>query len=104
MERKWIEIGGESIDYFKNWESVIVEDSGNKLIDETMVDNVLIISLADYENRLELRFGQEVYAEDIGLIYRELRILDSQCFNDCDNISWDEKAEKGHIFIQKAIL
>lgn len=95
-----IQIGGTTIDYYKNWTSKIV-DFTSFTINEQSYDQSYVVSLADHENRLELRKGTEVYAPSLGMIYRELQILDTQCFDECNGLDWAEKAQSGHIFIQR---
>ncbi len=96
-------VGNEHIDYYKYWKSRIDRMNYTEVIGTTSYDQVIAITLADEENRLELRKGMEKYAEGIGLVYKELQILDTQCFQECQHIPWIDKAEKGHIFIQKMI-
>ncbi len=100
-DRNPVVIGDDPIDYFKNWNSKMIEGSGIQTINGINYNDTHVISLADDENKLELRYGKEIYADTIGLIYRELRILDTQCFDKCTDLLWEKKAEKGHIYIQK---
>jgi len=95
-----IEIGNEDIDYFKNWSSQLISTGGQVEVDGEVYDDALVVSLADHENRLELRNVQEIYARDLGLVYKEIQILDTQCFDNCDNVPWPDKADRGHIYIQ----
>jgi len=95
-----IEIGNEDIDYFKNWSSQLIVSGGPVLIEDQSYEDAIVVSLADHENRLELRSVQETYARDLGLVYKEISILDTQCFDNCDNVPWAEKADQGHIYIQ----
>ena len=99
-----IVIGDSPINYYKNWESRIVKMDEEVEILEALFSDVLTIELVDYENKLELREGMEMYAPGIGLIYKELRILDTQCFDHCDNIPWHSKAHKGHIYVQELVM
>ncbi len=96
-------VGSEEIDYFKQWISRYDEVNTSVEINGRRFDQVHTVSLADYENKLELRYGKEFYAAGIGLIYRELWILDTQCFTGCEDIPWESKAERGHIWIQKIL-
>jgi len=50
---------------------------------------------------IELRLSYERYARGVGLIEREMRILDTQCIEACSTKTWAEKAEKGFIVRQK---
>ncbi|MEL6865958.1 MAG: hypothetical protein AAFP19_16145, partial [Bacteroidota bacterium] len=63
-----------------------------------MFDSVATIYQADNENAIELRYSIEKYARNIGLVYREMRILDTQAIVDDP---WEEKAQKGFIIRQQ---
>jgi hypothetical protein len=60
----------------------------------------------DETNAIERRLSRVKYAKHIGVVYRELWILDSQYCNqipapaDCLTKPWVEKAEKGYILRQ----
>jgi hypothetical protein len=64
-------------------------------------NQVAIVSLADSENLIEYRWGREYYAKGIGLIYKELRVLDTQKID--PTTAWEEKAEKGFIVKQRLL-
>ena len=98
-----IDISGQSIQYYLNWTSKYIGIDEQVDIMGTRYKNVTTVQIADYENRLELRKGIERYAPNIGLIYSEIRVLDTQCFSNCENVSWEEKAEKGEIIIQQIL-
>lgn len=98
-----ITISGDPIDYYKNWSSKLLSTNSTETVGGQSYTDVYSVSLADYENKLELRSGKEYYAQGIGLIYREINVLDTQCFDDCATQPWIDKAENGHIFIQTLI-
>lgn len=56
-------------------------------------DKVASIVFFNSENAISYRYATESYAEGVGLIYKEVSILDTQIFD--QGLSWDEKAEKG---------
>jgi hypothetical protein len=64
---------------------------------------VVTVQNADSENLIELRLAHEKYARGVGLVYRELWILDTQCIEDCIGMTWEQKAEKGFILKQTLI-
>ncbi len=98
-----IPIAGESVEVFKSWSyEVLSVDESEQVGDETF-ENVATISQASSENLIELRYSQEKYAKGIGLIYREMKILDTQCIIECENQSWEQKAEKGYILTEQII-
>jgi len=77
-----------------------------------MFDDVLTVQLADSDSEIEYRYGIEKYARGVGLVYRELWILDTQCKGccnapdgtipvECTILPWEERADEGFIMIQK---
>ena len=105
-----VPVAGESIELFKDWSYQIRAVNQPIQIGDFVFNEVVTISNADSENLIELRQSTEQYAKGVGLISRELFILDTQCndccgqdFAACSNIAWEEKAEKGFILRQKII-
>ena len=98
-----VKIAGESIEMFKNWNYRLREFAVADTIGGMNFDEVMVIEQANNENSIELRRAQEKYAKGIGLVYRELYILDTQCIADCEGQTWEEKAEKGMILKQTLI-
>ena len=99
-----VQIGGESIEIFKDWESKV------KSIDKPYnngwmnFDSTANIEICNNETLIDVRNGFEVYARNYGLVYRYLRVLDTQCNGnpiDCKDLPWEVKADKGFIVIQK---
>lgn len=97
-ERTIIPIAGESIEVFKNWNSEIVLLAQPDNIGGIVFDEVTTISHADSENLIELRSVTEKYAKGVGLVDREIRILDTQEIDQTK--PWELKAEKGYILKQ----
>lgn len=104
-----VPVGDQTIDFFLGWESQIIE-SGAVNLDLLSFSDVLTVSIADNENFIEIREGQEQYAPGVGLISRDLRILDTQCqfccngdLPLCESLPWEEKAEKGLILRQRLV-
>jgi hypothetical protein len=90
-----VPIRGETIEMFKNWESVVESINKKEKIGTFDFENVATISHAKSENKLELRQVTEKYAKGIGLIYKEIKILDTQ--KTTDTRAWEQKAEKGFV-------
>lgn len=99
-ENTVISVAGESISIFKNWlYEYRTEDEAVEVGGQTYND-VATVYQADEENLIELRLSMEQYARGVGMIYREMKILDTQCISACTGQTWEEKAEKGFIIRQ----
>lgn len=98
-----VQVAGESLVMFKGWGHSIPEPAGPDSIGSLFFPEVLSVHEADDENLIELRQSFSRYARGTGLVYRERRILDTQCIASCTGQSWDEKAEKGFIVKQRII-
>ena len=101
-----IEIAGERIRPFKNWDYSVDSIDVICQIGQFTFDSTLVITEADDNNVIERRFSRAWYAKHIGLVKKEQWILDSQYCNqipiptDCTSIPWEQKAEKGYILRQ----
>ena len=95
-----ISVAGESIFIFKNWLYEYREIGEALNIGGFPFDDVVTIYQADEENFIELRRSFERYARGVGLVEREIWILDTQCIGDCVGDTWEIKAEKGFIVRQ----
>jgi len=99
------------VDLFKGWSSEVLSVDAPLSIGDLSFDAVATIALADSENAIEYRYATEQYARDVGLIYREWIILDTQCRfccggdigAPCQALPWTEKAENGFILRQRLI-
>ncbi len=102
-------IAGETLEMFKDWSSHRMRDIGEpESIGNLNFDEVLTVNASNStSNKIEFRSWQEKYAKGIGLVYKEVWVLDTQCegccngdFITCDLLPWEEKAEKGFILRQ----
>lgn len=98
-----ISIAGESIEVFKSWEYNVDFVGEPITVNNEVYENGVQITQADNENLIELRYSIEQYAENIGLVFKEMKILDTQCIAECEGQPWEEKAEKGFIVRQELI-
>ncbi|MEM1320427.1 MAG: hypothetical protein AAGG75_09225 [Bacteroidota bacterium] len=96
-----ISVAGETIVPFKNWFYEILSVGEPGAVGVLQFDEVAEITQADAENFIELRRSFERYARGVGLIYREMWILDTQRISETD--PWEEKAQKGFILKQRLI-
>lgn len=95
-----VTVAGESLEMFKNWDYKVDEVGVSDSIGAFSFDHLTVIQESDAENLIELRKSISKYAKDIGLVYREQWILDTQCIEACEGQGWEEKAEKGFILRQ----
>ncbi len=102
----FISIFGELMQPFKSWSFSILGQHEHHQVGPFDWDQVLRVQQADNENLIERRFSQEWYQKDVGLIFKRMLILDTQCGGqpaNCAGIPWEEKAEKGYILTQTLI-
>jgi hypothetical protein len=101
-----IEFQGERLRPFTNWQYEVDSIDVAGIIGNFAFDSLLIVSEANENNIIERRYSRAKYAKNIGLVYKEQFILDSQYCNqspvpgDCNTKSWEEKGEKGYILRQ----
>ena len=111
-----VPIRGGAIDLYKDWDDfeygrvdqMYIDTFQNKVYDEAVV-----VTQVDKENNIEYRYSTEVYAKGIGLVYKEMQILDTQCriprctgqsdILSCIGTPWHLKAEKGFILKQSLL-
>lgn len=104
-----IEIAGERIRPFRNWAYEVDSIDIVAHIGTFSFDSTLLITEANDINLIERRYSRARYAKNIGLVWREQWILDSQYCNrippppDCESLSWEFKAEKGYMLQQTII-
>ena len=109
------EVAGEPIQIFKTWDYYynIVDTTFETAAGSfTSVVGVEAGQIHNSEDALDLeqRLTHSFYAKGVGLIYKEWRIMDTQCQyccnydNDlCDALNWEDKAEAGFILRQELI-
>jgi hypothetical protein len=101
-----IEFQGERVRPFSNWAYEVDSIDVAGSIGNFTFDSLLIISEADENNIIERRYSRAKYAKNVGLVWKEQYILDSQYCNqspvpgDCNTKPWEEKGEKGYILRQ----
>ncbi len=98
-----ISVAGESISVFKNWLYEYRTTGESVEVNGELYSDVTTVYQADEENLIELRLSKEQYARGVGMIYREMKILDTQCIAPCETMTWEEKAEKGFIVRQTLV-
>jgi hypothetical protein len=96
-----ITVEGETLEMFKGWSYKVLGVDEPFAEGDLHFDEALTVEEANSENLIELRQAKSVYARGIGLVYRELWILDTQCIEPCTGQTWEQKAEKGFILKQR---
>ncbi len=94
-------IRGEVIKIYKDWESQFDEIFVPQTVNTFLFDSTVSVFHANSNNFIERRFNREVYAKGIGLVQKEMSILDSQLSNG-DRV-WPDDAEKGFTLLQTLI-
>ncbi len=104
-----IEIAGERMRPFANWQYEVDSIDVQTNIGPFSFDSTLVVTEVDDNNIIERRFSKVRYAKNVGLVWREQLILDSQYCNqspppgDCETRPWELKAERGYILRQVII-
>lgn len=107
-----VTVAGERIEMFKSWSYRQLTNGEPQAIGNLSFDDVITVQNADSrDNVIELRLATEQYARGVGLAYRSLDILDTECRvccngdtgDACQGLSWPEKAEKGFSLRQQLI-
>ncbi len=98
-----VTVAGETLEMFKGWSYRVLSLDDAETIGDHTFEQVATIRNADEENLIELRRVIEKYARGVGLVAREMWILDTQCIEDCLGMEWEQKAEKGFILRQTLI-
>ncbi len=104
-----IDIAGERIRPFSNWNYTVDSMDVAKNIGSFAFDSVLVVTEANASTIYERRLSRAHYAKHVGLVQREQWILDSQYCNqspaptDCSTKPWQDKAERGYILKQTLV-
>jgi hypothetical protein len=92
-----IDVAGEILEPFsKKWTyEVLSYGKAEKIGTKDYPDVLTVQAQSDPEILTERRYSLEKYAKGIGLVYREIKILDTQKLD--KTIAWEIKAQKGFI-------
>ena len=97
-----IYIKGEALEIFDNWQYRVLSTKASEKIGTLDFEDVATIQQVADTNIVELRYGIEKYAANVGLVYRERQMFDSFCkyigeTQPCIQLSWREKAGRGYL-------
>lgn len=107
-----VSVGGESVEMFKGWDYEYERTDLDTSFLGTSYSEVVHLVKADTDpfNLIETRQADEYYAPGVGLIARDLEILDTQCEACCNfdnllclDLPWSQKAEKGFVLRQRLV-
>ncbi len=98
-----VRVAGEPIEIFKGWEDyVLVRRVADLTVNGVDYEDVIEVEVVNYENLLEIRKVNAFYARNVGLIQRNMNIMNTQC-TACVGQPWAEKAEEGFVLNKKLI-
>lgn len=103
-----IEIAGEPLDLFKGWQFEVDSIDIRRSVGSFVFDSVLVITQANYDDKVDLRFSRQLFARGIGPVFFEQKLLHSKCADDGDLVPclgkpWEEIASKGFILKQTVL-
>lgn len=101
-ESTLVNVNGETVEVFKNWNSKILSIGETITVNGIEYNNTVEVILVDTNNSIEKRFAKEIYAKGVGLISREMIIIDSQDENNT-GLPICERPEKGFVLEQELI-
>lgn len=97
-----INVADESVKVYKDWGDYECTAKGISLIvNGVEYLDVLTVVQGDFSSDIERRYAVEHYAPGVGLIKKEMIILDTQCV--CAGETWLEKAERGFTLSQNLV-
>lgn len=97
-----IEVAGEPIQIFKGWLYEYTEVDEYMQIGNQRFDSTLTVLEANEDNKIEYRYSAATYARGVGLIKKEMSILNTQR-DTCLHKLWVDKAQEGFILNQEII-
>ena len=100
-------IGDEFIRVYDKWDNAYIIDFYSEYeFGSGIVDSVYHVELVNFESVIEYRFEEQFYANNIGLIRRNVAILDTQTYPDTllNQEIFESFAEKGYILNQTLII
>jgi hypothetical protein len=96
------QIRDEPIQPYRRWGKFSIQSTNDSIyLGGELHTNLVRVLHVNMENAVEKRFSYSLWKENVGLLYTEKWILDTQKIS---NESWTTKAEKGYIVKMKRIL
>lgn len=95
------------LEYLEDWEYVANNYEISEIINDLSFVSTVTINQQSFGIQTDTIGAHEIYAKDVGLIYKELWVLSTQCSScddndipckiECFESSWLEKAESGFV-------
>jgi hypothetical protein len=86
---------------YENWRSAYSNIDKPHTQGTKTFDSTLTVVHTDFDAKTNKRYYKEIYARNVGLVYKRFEILETQCLDPvtCSraNASWRERAEKGFV-------
>lgn len=98
-----INVAGETLRPYINWNYEIVSVNDIFSVNGLELEDIIVINQVNDTSLVDLRYSEEKYAPNIGLVEKYIQILDCSCFDVSLDIPWESKAEKGFILKQSLI-
>lgn len=83
----------EESNYLEDWNYKISYFDREGSVNDILFDSTLYIEQIEISDVHILRSANEIYAKGVGLVFKRIMYFDSQSTD--ENLTWDEKAEKG---------
>jgi hypothetical protein len=90
----------DNVAYLDNWEYTVTESRVPTTVNGVTYPSSVSILLRDRETQIQKVYAKEIYAQGVGMIFREWTVLDAQSNFD---LPWPERAEKGTIVTMQAV-
>lgn len=96
-------VNGESIEIYQNWSPFKIENEIKaEKAGSLNFNEVVTVLQSDEDDILSKRYSLEKYAKGVGLVYKEMTVLDcNNTVNQCStSVPWSKRATKGFILRQ----
>jgi hypothetical protein len=97
------DVNGENMAIYQNWDIFKIKEAPKtEKIGSSNFNSVVTIIQTDVEDIVSRRYAVEKYAKGIGLVFKEMMVLDcNNTVNPCaTNVPWDKRATKGFVLRQ----
>ena len=98
---KEFSVGANNIAVFQDWNYKVAEVGVTATVNDIEYPEVLVVSHIDEESAITKRFSEEIYANGVGLIERNMQIFDTQKLD--TTVQWIVRAQEGFQLNQKLI-